>query len=70
MIFMFGNLRKKMPENLKVSPVAMILHKSRNKRGFRTILDLSFKLKIDGTSMLSVNEGTVPTSPQHSMREL
>jgi len=47
-----GELRKKMPEKLKISPVAMIPHKSRD---FRTILDLSFKLKINRTEMPSVN---------------
>ena len=63
----FGELRKNMPETLKISPVAMIPHKSRD---FQTILDLSFKLKINGTEMPSVNKGTVLTAPQHSMNEL
>ena len=63
----FGELRKRMPKNLKISPVVMMPHKSRD---YRTILDLSFKLKVNVTTMKSVNEGTVHTSPQHSMREL
>ena len=45
----------------------MIPHKSRD---YWTILDLSFKLKINDTTMLFVNEGTVQKSPQHSMKEL
>ena len=64
---LFGELRKNIPKNLKISHVAMIPHKSRD---YRTILDLSIKLKINDTTMPSVNEGTVQTAPQHSMREL
>ena len=63
----FGELRKHIPKNLKLSPVVMIPHKSRD---YRTILDLSFKLKINNTTMTSVNEGTVQTAPEHAMREL
>ena len=44
----------------------MIPHKSRD---YWTILDLSFKLKINDTTMPSINEGTVQTTPQDSMRE-
>ena len=55
-----------MPNNLKTSHVAMIPHKSRD---YWTILDLSFKLKVNDTTMPSVNESTVQTG-QHSMREL
>ena len=56
-----------MPKILKMSPVAMIPHKNCD---FRIILDLSFHLKLNGTKMSSVNEGTSPTSSQHSMDEL
>ena len=45
-IVRYGDIKDRLPENLKISPVAMIPHKSRQ---FRCILDLSFCLKIDGT---------------------
>ena len=45
----------------------MIPHKSCD---FRIILDISFHLKLKGTKMPSVNEGTAPTSSQYSMNEL
>ena len=63
----FGDLLRDMPKKLKISPVAMIPHKSRQ---YRAILDLSFNLKMSGKKMSSVNDGTVPTAPQHSMDEL
>ena len=44
----------------------MIPHKSRD---YWTIIDSSFKLKINDTTMPSINEGTVQTTPQDSMRE-
>lgn len=66
-MFPFEEIRKNMPTNLKISPIYMIPHKSKN---FQTIFDLFFKLKIDGAVMPSVNDDTVPTAPQYSMREL
>ena len=45
----------------------MIPHKTRS---YRTILDLSFNLMRDGKKLPSVNECTIPTAPQHSMKEL
>ena len=56
-----------MRKKLKISPVDMIPHKNRD---YRAILEISLKLRINGTIMPSVNEGTVQTAPQHSMREL
>ena len=53
------------PANLKLSPVAMIPHKS---RAFRCILDLSFTLKISKAK--SVNESTVKQAPPEAMNEL
>ena len=52
---------------LKISPLAMVPHKSRK---FRAILDLSFRLKLLGMDIPSVNEATNITAPQHSMRNL
>ena len=66
-IIRYGDIKDRLPENLKISPVAMIPHKSRK---FRCILDLSFCLKIDGTKMPSVNSSTTQTAPQNSMDEL
>ena len=45
----------------------MIPHKS---RAYRTVLDLSFVLMIDGKELSSVNKCTNPTAPKHSMKEL
>ena len=45
-IVRYGDIKDRLPENLKISPVGIIHHKSRQ---FRCILDLSFCLKIDGT---------------------
>ena len=45
----------------------MIPHKN---RVYRTILDLSFVLMIDGKELPSVNECTNPTAPQDSMKKL
>ena len=49
---------------LKISPLAMIPHKSRK---FRAILDLSFRLKVFGIEIPSVNEATEKLAPQHAM---
>ena len=54
-------------EHLKISPLAMVPHKSRK---YRAILDLSFSLKVFGMTIPSVNEETIITAPQHSMRQL
>ena len=43
-IVLWKDIKNKMPTNMKISPVAMIPHKSRL---FRCILDLTFKLSID-----------------------
>ena len=47
----FKSLLKNMPANLKISPIAMIPHKSRQ---FRAILDLSFELKLNGKKCLQL----------------
>ena len=66
-IIQWKDIKNNLPKNFKVSPVAMIPHKTRS---YRTILDLSFNLMIDGKKLPSVNECTIPTAPQHSMKEL
>ena len=45
---------------LKISPSAMVLHRSRQ---FRTILDFSFKLRLFGMKIPLVNDETVITAP-------
>ena len=53
------------PEQLKVSPVAAIPHKSRL---YRMILDLSHALRLMKTP--SVNDSTVPLAPPEAMAQL
>lgn len=56
------------PEQLKISPIAMIPHKSRL---FRAILDLSFPVKLqNGTIVPSVNDGTTKTAPRGAIDQI
>ena len=56
------------PPQLKISPVAMIPHKSRS---YRAILDLSFPVKLqDGTIVPSVNEATTKTAPRGAINQI
>ena len=66
-IVRYGDIKDRLPENLKMFSVTMIPHKSRK---FHCILDLSFCLKIDGTKIPSVNFSTTQTDPQNSIDEL
>ena len=63
----WGDIKNNVPNNLKISPIAMIPHKS---RAFRAILDLSFNLKLKGKPMPSVNDATTKRSPPQSMVQL
>jgi len=54
-------------EHLKISPIAMVPHKSCK---YRTTLDFSFSLKLFGMKIPSMNENTSFTAPQHSMQQL
>ena len=56
-----------MPKKLKISPIAIIPHKSRS---YRTILDLSFRPRHLGKLMESVNSATVKQAPAESMVQL
>jgi hypothetical protein len=60
-------IKNNIPEKLKISPIAMIPHKSRK---FRAILDLSFNLFHKGRKYTSVNETTKPKSMSESMTQL
>jgi len=60
--------RDGVPPQLKISPIAMIPHKSRM---FRAILDLSFSVRLrDGSQVPSVNEGTTLEAPAGAIDQL
>jgi hypothetical protein len=63
----WGDIKNNIPKNLKISPVAMIPHKSRK---FRCILDLSFKLQHKGKIYSSVNEETTKLAKPEAMVQL
>lgn len=66
-IYIWEDLKKKLPEALKLSPLAMIPHKSRK---YRAILDLSFALRLDGYNLPSVNEATKRCAPEESIDQI
>ena len=66
-IHKWGDIKDSLPPNFKLSPVAMIPHKSRK---FRAILDLSFHLRTANSAYKSVNETTNKHSTQEAMDEL
>jgi len=56
------------PPQLKISPISMIPHKSRK---YRTILDLSFSLRLeDGGVIPSVNEASIKSAPKGSIDQI
>ena len=60
--------RDGVPQKLKISPIAMIPHKSRM---FRAILDLSFSLRLkDGSVIPSVNETTMLEAPAGAIDQM
>lgn len=61
------DIKHNVPAKLKISPVAMVPHKSKM---FRCILDLSFGLRVGETQFPSVNDATIPQSKQESMLQL
>ena len=61
------DIKNKLPRNFKLSPIAMIPHKSKL---FRAILDLSFKLRHKGKEYPSVNEFTNKLAKQEAMVQL
>jgi hypothetical protein len=66
-IVKWKDIKHDIPTNLKISPVAMIPHKSRK---FRCILDLSYQLRHKGRLLPSVNSATVKIAPQQAMANL
>ena len=63
----WGAIKNNIPPNLKISPVALVPHKSRQ---WRTILDLSFSLRYKGGIIPSVNSSTVKQAPAEAMVQL
>ena len=62
------DIRQNPPPQLKISPLAMVPHKSRH---YRSILDLSFPVKlVDGRKLPSVNSTTVKTGPTGAIDQL
>ena len=66
-IVTWGDIKHNIPKKLKISPVAMIPHKS---RAFRGILDLSFHVRALQHKYKSVNETTTKLAIQDAMNEL
>jgi hypothetical protein len=64
----WNDIRHDPPTNLKISPVAMIPHKS---RAYRAILDLSFSLRLSPMETIpSVNSTTIKTAPKGAVSQL
>lgn len=63
----WGQIKNHYPSNFKLSPLAMIPHKSRS---YRCILDLSFEFKANNKIINSVNTTTNIKAPQKAMAQL
>ena len=61
------DIKDNIPAKLKISPVAMVPHKSKQ---FRCIMDLSFGLKVGKETYKSVNATTNPKSKEQAMLQL
>ena len=66
-IVKWKDIKHCIPPKLKLSPVAMVPHKSQK---FRTILDLSFQLRHKGKLLPSVNSNTTKLAPAEAMIQL
>ena len=67
-LVLWHDIKHNPPPELKISPIAMIPHKSRL---FRAILDLSFSVRLeDGTHIPSVNEATTKTAPRGAINQI
>ncbi len=65
---LWDNIKENPPSQLKVSPIAAIPHKS---KAFQSILDLSFRLRLqNGRFIESVNNTTVKMPPQGALDQL
>ena len=63
----WADLRRNLPPNLKISPIAMVPHSSRK---WRAILDLSFMLKFDMGAVPSVNSTSAELAPRPALDQL
>ena len=64
----WDDIKRSPPQQLKVSPIAMIPHKS---RGFRAILDLAYSLRLaSGQQLPSVNEMTTKLAPRGAIDQM
>ena len=60
-VVLWDDIKHAPPAQLKISPIAAIPHKS---KAFRSILDLSFRLRLEnGGVIASVNEATTKSAP-------
>ena len=66
-IYRWDDLKKNLPRTLKLSPLAMIPHKSRK---CRAILDLSYQLMVAGYMLPLVNDVTVWMAPEEAMDQI
>eukprot|EP00956_Cyclotella_meneghiniana_P025446 scaffold53123_cov73-Cyclotella_meneghiniana.AAC.1 len=67
-VVLWDDIKDNPPEQLKISPLAMIPHKSRK---YRAILDLSFRIRLkNGHEVPSVNEGTTLEAPAGAIDQL
>ena len=61
------DIKDSIPKRLKISPVAMIPHKS---KAYRCILDLTFRLRYKGILLASVNHNTNKLAKAQAMTQL
>ena len=66
-IVRWDNIKQNTLSNLKISPLEMIPHKSRK---YRTILDLSFALKVAGWDLPSVNKAKKLTELAEALEQV
>jgi hypothetical protein len=67
-IVLWDDIKDNPPEQLKISPIAAIPHKS---KAFRSILDLSFRLRVkNGEILASINNTTEKTTPKGAIDQI
>ena len=67
-IVLWDDIKDNPPAQLKISPIAAIPHKS---KAFRSILDLSFRLRLeDGGVVMAVNDTSTKTAPKGSIDQI
>jgi hypothetical protein len=66
-VISWKDIKDNIPKKLKISPVAMIPHKSKK---YRCILDLSFTLFHEGKEYVSVNDTTTRQAKPEAMAQL